>query len=944
MLRICTIKSSEAAKTYYTDPDAVDYYTAGMEKPGIWGGLGAERLGLKGAVDKEDFHKLCDNTTPGTGKQWTSRNKKNRRVGYDFNFHAPKSVSVLHALTGDDAICVTFERAVFETMRQIEKDMATRVRIGGEDVDRTTGNLVWSQFTHLATRPVGDQNGKKEKVIPDPHMHVHAVAFNGTWDPVENRWKAGQFGGIKFDARYYEACFFSRLVQGLQDLGYEIEHTAKGWEIAEMGNWIRYQFSQRTHEIEKAKKGQDLTVKQEALLGQDTRRKKSEAEKMTSLELKAEWRDRIGKNACDHLSKIYFRARNRRAAASPRHSEKAVERATDFALKHVYERKSVESERGLISEAIRAGLGEARHDAIESAVHSRDLLRYDDAGRVWCTTEEVLAEERSFIDFSKQGRFAHEAFRSDPKEAETGRLSDQQIIAMRQILGSRNRVTALRGRAGTGKTTMMTATIKALRNAGHKVKTFAPTSDAAKNTLRKEGFKDAETVQRLLVDPSMAKKAAGSIIWIDEAGLLSAKQMAKLAELAQTHDCRMILSGDTSQHSAVERGDALRILEKYGGLKPAELDCIYRQQDPVYREAVRLISNGQVDKAFSHLEDVDAVKQIRWEQRYQRLAQDYLLSIQELDEKKQPRSTLCVSPTHEEGAFVTKAIRNLLKAKGRLKGQSAERQVLRSLQWTEAKRGEESRYKIIANEMDDYYIQLHQKAEDLPKKFRGRILTAEAGKLWVLDKNRVSHTLDLKRHAGKFSVFKTEKLELMPGDRVQMTRNSKSVEGKPLHNGTLHTVESIDAAGHVSLGKDMTLPDDAVHFAHGYCTTSHSSQGKTVDNVFIAQSSGSFVASSLQQFYVSASRGRRRIRIYTDDKDALRDAVRHARIRKSASDFWHNPKIALVSRKPSLLQRVVAAVKAWPGNVLPKRETVPNVDIDQIRYADNSAPETTLDQ
>ena len=156
MLRICTIKSSEAAKTYYTDPQAVDYYTAGLEKPGVWGGHGADQLGLKGAVNKEDFHQLCDNQNPRTGKQWTSRNKKNRRVGYDFNFHAPKSVSLLHALTGDEAICVAFERSVYETMRQIEKDMSTRVRKHGQDVDRTTGNLVWSQFTHLATRPVAE--------------------------------------------------------------------------------------------------------------------------------------------------------------------------------------------------------------------------------------------------------------------------------------------------------------------------------------------------------------------------------------------------------------------------------------------------------------------------------------------------------------------------------------------------------------------------------------------------------------------------------------------------------------------------------------------------------------------------------------------------------------------------------------------------------------------
>jgi ATP-dependent exoDNAse (exonuclease V) alpha subunit len=56
-------------------------------------------------------------------------------------------------------------------------------------------------------------------------------------------------------------------------------------------------------------------------------------------------------------------------------------------------------------------------------------------------------------------------------------------------------------------------------------------------------------------------------------------------------------------------------------------------------------------------------------------------------------------------------------------------------------------------------------------------------------------------------------------------------------------------------------------------TTSHSSQGKTVDRVFIAQSSQSVPASSKQQFYVSISRGREQCRIYTDDKKALEKAV-----------------------------------------------------------------------
>jgi hypothetical protein len=44
-------------------------------------------------------------------------------------------------------------------------------------------------------------------------------------------------------------------------------------------------------------------------------------------------------------------------------------------------------------------------------------------------------------------------------------------------------------------------------------------------------------------------------------GLLSVPTLARVANLAEKENCRIILSGDTAQHRAVERGDALRLLE-----------------------------------------------------------------------------------------------------------------------------------------------------------------------------------------------------------------------------------------------------------------------------------------------------------------------------------------------------------------------------------------------
>ena len=66
-------------------------------------------------------------------------------MGYDFTFSVPKSVSTLYAMSGDQGIMDAFRGAVAETMREIEAEMKTRVRMGGgRDEDRVTGNMASS--------------------------------------------------------------------------------------------------------------------------------------------------------------------------------------------------------------------------------------------------------------------------------------------------------------------------------------------------------------------------------------------------------------------------------------------------------------------------------------------------------------------------------------------------------------------------------------------------------------------------------------------------------------------------------------------------------------------------------------------------------------------------------------------------------------------------------
>src|SRR6185437_13562905 len=132
MIRISQQDSAAGAKRYYA---TADYYSEGQELVGSWGGKSATRLGLEGTVDKLSFERLCDNLDPRTGTPLTVRTRTERRVGYDFTFSVPKSVSLLYALSGDQGILEAFRGAVDETMREMEAEMKTRVRMGGKDED-----------------------------------------------------------------------------------------------------------------------------------------------------------------------------------------------------------------------------------------------------------------------------------------------------------------------------------------------------------------------------------------------------------------------------------------------------------------------------------------------------------------------------------------------------------------------------------------------------------------------------------------------------------------------------------------------------------------------------------------------------------------------------------------------------------------------------------------
>ena len=359
MLRMIQNSDAKQAKRYYLSK--AEYYAGGkQELPGIWGGSGADRLGLGGNVARLDFNALCMNRDPATGERLTLRDKSGRTVGYDLNFHVPKSVSILYGLTADPDILDAFRWALRATMDEIEANAKTRVRKGGRCHDRTTGNLVYSEHVHLTARPVDGMS--------DPHLHAHCFVFNVTLDDQENAWKAGQFRDIKRDAPYFQAAFHARLAGRLASLGYPIERTAKGWEVAGLPATLLRKFSQRTEQIERlaAEKGiVDATLKD--ALGAATRQRKQNDATMD--ELRHAWLARLTDSERDALAVAVAKQGTPSPAVS-------VDQAVAGTIRQCFERDYAASvpEKRLVAKALTLGVGSVTAGAIRGRLPAHGVV------------------------------------------------------------------------------------------------------------------------------------------------------------------------------------------------------------------------------------------------------------------------------------------------------------------------------------------------------------------------------------------------------------------------------------------------------------------------------------------------------------------------------------------------------------------------------------------
>jgi hypothetical protein len=664
---------------------------------------------------------------------------------------------------------------------------------------------------------------------------------------------------------YGTAVYRNELAKRLHQLGYPTRQTGTAFEIEGVDQKFIERFSKRSQQRDMAVKAQELKLgrkltKQEVShVVHQSRPKK----------LKGASDEQVRKQQLGEIGFFEKHSLRRVTSAADGVAKPFAERVTDSAavehgLQHVFERNSVAPQHRILEAALVKGCGQ-----LDLAQLKEKLATDDSLVRVGSefSTRDILRRELYLIRSVNAGVEAVSPIvhRYDPPS----RLGPDQRKALAHVLTSPDRVTGFRGLAGSGKSTALVELARTLHKQGFEAVFCAPTASAA-DTLRKDGL-EAMTLQRLHGSlGTWARLSSRSVIVMDEAGAVGLDDMVKLFELVKRKDCRVVLCGDTGQHSSVTRGDALRILEQYSGYRFSELTTIRRQKPEAFRQIVELAAAKQTDKAFAKLLELGAVTEILTDdgKLYQRAADAYLSAT------KQGKSALLVSPTWSEIDAVTEKVREALKAGGVVGQHDEAVTVFDSLSWTTAQKMNARQYE------SGQRLRFVRQTKHFDRGDTVEVVAAVENGLRVRRPDGTEVNFIPANVAASFDVGQARELKVAAGDWLLLQAN----HGKEFINGERVQVREIQN-GRIALADGRTLPTGFNIFTHGYAVTSHSSQGKTVDDVLLVASSRSFAAVNREQFYVSISRGRERCHVFTDDADLLARRVTDSHERKAAVEL-----------------------------------------------------------
>ncbi len=358
---IAALTDAAQASAYY---EADDYYAEAGKAPSAWAGRGAERMGLAGEVDRDQFRALLEGRLPDGRQLGAIRDGQlEHRPGFDVTLSAPKSVSIMAEVAGDRRLADAHDRAVSTALSYMERHAAmTRIREDGAVRTTPTGELVAATFRHDTSRE------------HDPQLHTHCVLINMTPDQ-DGRWRSVESLPLFRMQRDIGAVYRQALALEVRELGYTVrEGRDSTFEIEGVPAEVIQQFSGRSGQIEKAladrgKTRSSARAGEKATLTLATRRRKEAVERE---KLVPAWRaeaDSIGFGP-DMRKRIVVQAQENASQGREVSAKRLAQadRAVAQASRSLSERDARFTAASLEAAAGAFCLGEASNDDVRAAI------------------------------------------------------------------------------------------------------------------------------------------------------------------------------------------------------------------------------------------------------------------------------------------------------------------------------------------------------------------------------------------------------------------------------------------------------------------------------------------------------------------------------------------------------------------------------------------------
>lgn len=878
MLTISKPLSASQARTYHEREFASqkqNYWSRDQQGHSEWRGKLAEQWKLAGTVEAEHFSRLSEGQHPHAqgqlvrhqvsrtyegkfGKEITSAE---HRAGWDATFSAPKSVSLTALVGGDYRVREAHRESVRAALRELER--YTQARIGNVHAPETTGKFIAATFEHDTARPVDGYAA--------PQLHTHAVIFNVT-EQANGTTRSLQPHELFVSQRFGTAVYRSELALRLQKLGYELERGKHGQpEIRGYTKEYLEASSPRREQIKDHLRTQGIDGAAAAqIAAHHTRDRKELLSREEVLKRHRELAAQYGHQA-DHVVAQAREHRHHRVQETEMNAQRAVTWARD----HVFERSAVQDRRAILETALARGMGDTTLTRIRQEFERRvetgefQEVSHVTAGKQY-TTRVMAGMEREIVARMLEGNrrdYADPMLVSAPVriaiEDRHPELNPSQLGAVDEILLSRERIVALDGVAGAGKTTTLAVIREGAELDRYRVEGFAPTSRAAQR-LAESGI-ETSTLQKHLARGQQPDSGEKRLYVLDESSLASTRQMHDFLERLHPND-RVLLVGDRRQHEAVEAGRPFAQLQE-AGMKTVRLGEIVRQKDPELKQVVEQLARGHVHEAIQNLDQQGRVHEVRaHDERILAIAKEYA---------KSPENTLVVSPDNRSRIEINDCIHAQLQGKGVVRGDEyAIRTLMPRQDLTGADRTWAARYDVG----DVLRYSRASKETGIGKSQYAQVQSIDppANRLTVKLEDGTERTYDPRRQRG-VSVFREEIRRFSIGDRVQFTAPANELK---IANRELGVIRDIDRSGRMIVkmdsGRSLRIdPNEHPHLDFGYAMTSHSSQGQTANRVLIHVDTELDAKDLLnnRMAYVSVSRGAFDAQLFTNDREKLPTAL-----------------------------------------------------------------------